>query len=47
MDLLKFLGIYRTTKLPNNFWHLQCYEITLVKKCTKPLLQMIETKIFD
>ena len=26
---------------------LHCYEVTLVKKCNKPLLQKSETKIFD
>ena len=26
---------------------LHCYEVTLVKKCNKPLLQKIETKILD
>ena len=44
---VSFLGIQRTTKLPNNFWYLHCYGVTLVKKCNKPLLQIRETKIFD
>ena len=29
------------------FGRLHCYEVTLVKKCNKPLLQKSETKIFD
>ena len=42
-----FLGIYKTTKLPNNFWRLHCYGVTPVKKCNKPLLQKREAKIFE
>ena len=26
---------------------LHCYEVTLIKKCNKPLLQKSETKVFD
>ena len=44
---VSFLDIYRTTKLPNNFGCLHCYEVTLVKKCNNPLLQLSQTKIFD
>ena len=44
---VSFLGIYETTKLSDNFWHLHCYGVTLVKKCNKPLLQISETKIFN
>ena len=29
------------------FGRLHCYDITLVKKCNKPLLQKSETKVFD
>ena len=29
------------------FGGLHCHEVTLVKKCNKPLLQKTETKIFD
>ena len=29
------------------FGQLLCYEVTLVKKCNKPLLQKSETKVFD
>ena len=29
------------------FGRLHCYEVTLVKKCDKPLLQKSGTKIFD
>ena len=29
------------------FGQLHCYEVTLVKKCNKPLLQKSETKVFD
>ena len=29
------------------FGLLNCYEVTLVKKCNKPLLKETETKIFD
>ena len=29
------------------FGRLHCYEVTLVKKCNKPLLQKSETKVFD
>ena len=38
-----FLGIYRTSSLPNNFWQLHYYVVTFVKKCNKPLLQISET----
>ena len=44
---LSFLGIYRAATLPNNLWQLHCYEVTLVKKCNKTLLQKSETKVFD
>ena len=44
---VSFLGIHRTTKLPNNFRCLHCDGVTLVKKCNKPLLQISETKICD
>ena len=44
---VSFLGIYRTTKLKDNFWRLHYYRVTLVKKCNKPLLQTGETNIFD
>ena len=45
--MLVTLGIYRTTKLPNNFWRLHCYGVTILKRCNKPLLQISKTKIFD
>ena len=41
---VSFLGISRTTTLPHN---LHCYEVTLVTKYNKTLLQKSETKIFD
>ena len=44
---VSFLGIYRTTKVPNNFWRLHCYGVTLVKKCNKQQLQISETNNFD
>ena len=44
---VSFLGIYRITTLPNNFWRGHCYEETFVKKCNKPLLQVSETKIIE
>ena len=30
-----------------DFWWLHCYEVTLIKRCDKALLQESETKIFD
>ena len=44
---LTFFGIYRTITLPNKFWLIYCYEVSFVKKCNKPLLQLRETKIFE
>ena len=43
-----FLGIYRTATLHQitSGW-LHCYEVTLVEKCNKALLQKSETKVFD
>ena len=43
-----FLGIYKTATLHQIiFGWLHCYEVTLVEKCNKPLLQKRETKVFD
>ena len=44
---VNFLGIYRTTTPPHNFWTTNCYEVTIIKKCNKPLLQKTKTKIFN
>ena len=44
---VSFLGIYRITTLPNNFWRGHCYEEPFAKKCNKPLLQVSETKIIE
>ena len=43
---VSFLCIYRTTTLPDNFLRIYCYEVSFVKKCSKPLSKVSETKTF-
>ena len=44
---LVFLGCTEQLLYQIIFGRLHCYEVTLVKKCNKPLLQKSEIKVFD
>ena len=44
---LDFLKLIEQLLYQIIFGQVHCYEVTLVKKCNKPLLQKSETKVFD